>query len=327
MRTSSTIAAGVALLSGFAAAHSHETSPQLQARKFDLSKRCSSSVAAMNKKRWAKRNEKSLVERDGNTTVAITTEAPYYDVLQNETCILTEEVTAGPYVWPRSQTLRQDMREGQAGIPMIIDIGVMDVETCEPMDDVLVDIWYCNSTGSYSSFTALSPDTPFEELLEQLNKTIGEGELDLHTDDTTFLRAHWPTNSNGIVEFTGIVPGFYVERTIHMHVQVHTDWAIRSNGTIASSTTVSTGQLFINETLSAQLMALEPYVSHTAINRTTNDIDSIYAGEVANGWDPSFQIVPLDGENVENGVIGYITVGVDTSTQQKMRRDVQKSKI
>lgn len=139
---------------------------------------------------WAKRNEESLVERDGNTTVAITTEAPYYDVLQNETCILTEEVTAGPYVWPRSQTLRQDMREGQAGIPMIIDIGVMDVETCEPVDDVLVDIWYCNATGSYSSFTALSPDTPFEELLEQLNKTIGEGELDLHTDDTTFLRAH-----------------------------------------------------------------------------------------------------------------------------------------
>lgn len=76
--------------------------------------------------------------------------------------------------------------------------------------------------------------------------------------------------------------------SIHMHVQVHTDWAIRSNNTIASSTTVSTGQLFINETLSEQLMALEPYVSHTAINRTTNDIDSIYAGEVANGWDPNF---------------------------------------
>lgn len=24
----------------------------------------------------------------------------------------------------------------------------------------------------------------------------------------------WPTDSNGIVEFTGIVPGFYVERTL-----------------------------------------------------------------------------------------------------------------
>ncbi|KAI3400914.1 hypothetical protein diail_1121 [Diaporthe ilicicola] len=241
----------MALLLGFAVAHTHDTSPQLQARKFNLSKRCASSVAAMNKKRWAKRNEKSLAGRDSNSTVSITTEAPYYDVLQIEI----------------------DMTESQAGVPMILDIGVMDGETSEPMDDVLIDIWYCNATGSYSSFTALSPNTPFEELLEQLNKTIGEGELDLHIDDTTFLRAHWPTNSNGIVEFTDIVPGFYVERTIHMHVQVHTDWAIRSNGTIASSTTVSAGQLFINETLSAQLMALEPYASHTEINRTTNDID------------------------------------------------------
>ena len=187
MHTFTTFTASVALLAGFAVAHPHETSPELQARKFDLSKRCASSVAALNKKRWAKRNEKHLVGRDGNTTVAITTEAPYYDVLQNETCILTEEVTTGPYIWPQSQTLRQDMTEGQAGVPLLLDIGVMDVETCEPLDDVLVDIWYCNATGSYSSFSKQNPDTPFEELLEQLNKTIGD---DLHTDDTTFLRAH-----------------------------------------------------------------------------------------------------------------------------------------
>ncbi|KAK7717522.1 hypothetical protein SLS64_003015 [Diaporthe eres] len=324
MRTFTTIAAGVALLSSVAVAHPHETSPELQARKFDLSKRCAPSVAAMNKKRWAKRNEKHLAGRDTNTTVAIHTEAPYYDVLQNETCILTEEVTTGPYIWPQSQTLRQDMTEDQAGVPMLLDIGVMDVETCEPLDDVLVDIWYCNATGSYSSFSKQNPDTPFEELLEQLNKTIGD---DLHTDDTTFLRAHWPTDSNGIVEFTGIVPGFYVERAIHIHVQVHTDWTIRANGTVASSTTVSTGQVFINETLSAQLMALEPYASHTTINRTTNDVDDIFASETANGWDPTLQIVPLDGEDIANGIIGYVTIGVDTSTQQRMRREVLDSKI
>lgn len=74
-------------------------------------------------------------------------------------------------------------------------------------------------------------------------------------------------------------------------------------------------------------MALEPYASHTTINRTTNDVDSIYASETANGWDPNLQIVPLDGENIENGVIGYVTIGVDTATQQRMRRDVQDSKI
>lgn len=115
--------------------------------------------------------------------------------------------------------------------------------------------------------------------------------------------------------------------SIHIHVQVHTDWTIRANGTVASSTTVSTGQVFINETLSAQLMALEPYASHTTINRTTNDVDDIFASETANGWDPTLQIVPLDGEDIANGIIGYVTIGVDTSTQQRMRREVQDSKI
>lgn len=345
MRTSTTLAACLAVFSGIAEAHPHhEISPELQARKFDLSKRCSSSVAAMNRKRWAKRNEKrALAERDANTTFTITTEAPYYETLQNDTCILTEEVTSGPYVWPQSQTLRQDMTEGQAGVPMILDIGVMDVETCEPMDDVLVDIWHCNATGSYSSFTGLSPNTEFETLLTELNATIGD---DLHTDDTTFLRAHvsyshhilripqipllpytnnfaqWPTDSEGVTEFVTIVPGFYVQRAIHIHVQVHTDWVVRDNGTVATSNTISTGQLFINETMSAQLMALEPYASHTQINRTTNDIDSIYSGEVANGYNANLELVPMDGVDIANGVIGYITVGVDSATQQKMRRDL-----
>lgn len=74
-------------------------------------------------------------------------------------------------------------------------------------------------------------------------------------------------------------------------------------------------------------MSLEPYASHTTINRTTNDIDDIFASETANGWDPTLQIVPLDGENIENGIVGYVTIGVDTATQQRMRRGVQNFKI
>lgn len=182
MHAVTVLAAGAALLSG-ALAHSSHESPTEIYRRSGLSKRCESSVAAMNKRRWEKRNAKRA--SDGNVTWSITTEAPFYETIQNDTCILTEEVTTGPYIWPRSQTLRQDIREGEPGVPFILDIGVLDVETCEPLTDVLVDIWHCNSTGSYSSFTGLDPNTPFETLLAQLNATIGD---DLHTDDTTFLR-------------------------------------------------------------------------------------------------------------------------------------------
>lgn len=167
-----------------------------------------------------------------------------------------------------------------------------------------------NATGSYSSFDALSPNTPFEELLDQLNKTIGE-DLDLHTGDSTWLRGMWPTDSNGVMEMATIFPGFYVERTIHIHVQVHTEWTLRSNGTITSSTIRSTGQLFFDEELSQQIMALEPYSKHVEIERTTNDIDSIFSGETGTGWNPVVQVEALDGVDVSKGMVGYITLGVN----------------
>lgn len=130
-------------------------------RRAGLSKRCEPAAAAMNKKRWIKHNERRSLAARSNTTVVITTEAPYYEVLQNDTAVLTPEVTAGPYVWPRSQTLRQDMSEDQLGVPLYLDIGVLNVDTCEPMENVLVDLWHCNSTGSYCEHFPPSIFLPF----------------------------------------------------------------------------------------------------------------------------------------------------------------------
>ncbi|GKT48909.1 uncharacterized protein ColSpa_09090 [Colletotrichum spaethianum] len=306
-----------ALLLGTTAAHPghHDALSHSEiARRSNLAKRCSvqaGQFSEIRKKRAAEKRSllsRSVAQRDSNVTIY--TEGPHYNTVQNDTCVLTPEVTAGPYVWPRSQTLRQDMSEGQVGVPLYLDIGVLNVNTCEPMEDVLVDLWHCNATGSYSSFTMQDPNTPFEELLEQLNVTIGPN-LDLHTDDTTWLRGMWPTDSNGIMEMKTVFPGFYVERTIHIHAQVHTEWTVRSNGTIVASNTVSTGQLFFDEELSQQIMALEPYVSHTEINRTTNAIDDIFASESAGNWNPNMIVEPLDGEDVTKGMLAYITLGVE----------------
>lgn len=123
----------------------------------------------------------------------------------------------------------------------------------------------------------------------------------------------WPTDANGMMEMNTIVPGFYVGRSIHIHVQVHTNWTLHSNGTIESANIVSTGQIYLNETISEQLMALEPYVSHTEIDRTTNDVDSVYASDFVGGYNPVIDLWAADGEDIANGVIGYITIGVDTT--------------
>lgn len=207
------------------------------------------------------------------------------------------------------------MSEDQPGVPLILDVGVLDMDTCEPLEGVMVDFWHCNATGSYSSFTHLSPNTPFADLLDSLNisDTYDIGVTDLHTDTTTFLRGMWPTDAAGMMEMKTVFPGFYVERAIHIHVRVYHDWVLRSNGTISSGDIVSAGQLYFDADLEEQLMALEPYVSHTQINRTLNSEDELIADSFANGYSPMVSIVPMDGVDVTNGMIGYVTIGVNTS--------------
>lgn len=63
------------------------------------------------------------------------------------------------------------MSEDQSGVPLWLDVGLLDMATCEPLQNALVSFWHCNATGSYSSFTGLSPNTPFLDLLKELNIT------------------------------------------------------------------------------------------------------------------------------------------------------------
>lgn len=176
-------------------------------RKASLSARCSGHVASFNKRRL----KRDFVPRArGNTTVQIQTQAPLYETIQNDTCVLSPEVTAGPYYWPYSQTLRQDMTETQEGVPLWLDIGVLDMATCEPLEGVMVDLWHCNATGSYSSFTELSPNTKFPALLSELGKNISDfevGTTDIHTDSQTWLRGMWPTDEHGMMQMKTIFPG------------------------------------------------------------------------------------------------------------------------
>lgn len=87
------------------------------------------------------RREDSVDSDSGDTDYVIHAVAPKYRQIKNWTNILTPETSNGPYFLPRSQTLRQDIREGQLGVPLSLEIGVIDIDTCQPLDDVLVDIW------------------------------------------------------------------------------------------------------------------------------------------------------------------------------------------
>lgn len=62
------------------------------------------------------------------------------------------------------------------------------------------------------------------------------GVTDLHTEDTTFLRGMYPTDSEGVMEMKTIFPDFYAGRSLHVHSQVYTDWTLFPNGTSAPET-------------------------------------------------------------------------------------------
>ncbi|KAE8322145.1 Intradiol ring-cleavage dioxygenase [Aspergillus sergii] len=315
MHLSSTLLTLALMATAMAHAGPHDILSRSEiSRRSAMGLKCRENVSQYRERRWKRNIDRRW--HGHNTTFSVHTEAPYFETIQNDTCVLTPEVTQGPYVYPPSQTLRQDMTEDQPGVPLWLDIGVLDMATCEPLEDVLIDMWHCNATGSYSSFTHLSPNTPFVELLNELGVNESDykiGITDLHTDNTTFLRGMWPTDKHGMMEMKTIFPGFYVERAIHIHVQVHTDWTLRENGTIVTGNVVSTGQLYFDETLEEKIMSLEPYASHTQINRTTNAEDSVFPYDTAGGFSPVVDIVPMDGKDVTKGMIGYITLGVDTS--------------
>jgi protocatechuate 3,4-dioxygenase beta subunit len=105
------------------------------------------------------------------------------------TCTLIPEATEGPY-YADDMLVRQDITQGNTGITMILNITVIDTNTCQPIVGAAVDIWHCNSLGVYSAYES-------------------EG-----TKDETFLRGIQFTDDNGIASFTTIYPGWYVAKSL-----------------------------------------------------------------------------------------------------------------
>lgn len=111
--------------------------------------------------------------------------------VDNSSCVLQPEVTQGPY-YVDGELIRTNMVEDQEGVPLYLDVQLLDTSTCEPVPAVFVDFWHCNSTGVYSGVSA-----------------SGNGNSDSDTSnlDATFLRAVQPTDVNGVVQIETLFPG------------------------------------------------------------------------------------------------------------------------
>ena len=153
-------------------------------------------------------------------------------------CVLTPELTEGPYYIP-NERLRRNITDGHPGTPLFLQLGVVDASTCKPIKGAAVDIWHADAAGNYSGFGA------------------GSG-------SRTFMRGIQKTDARGIATFRTVYPGWYQRRSVHIHVKVH----VRGN-------VVHTGQLFFSDALTDRVYRDSPYNKRP--NRTTrNANDSIF---------------------------------------------------
>ncbi|MFD5404752.1 dioxygenase family protein [Streptomyces griseorubiginosus] len=246
---------------------------------------------------------------------------------------LTSETTEGPY-YIDADKIRRDITEDKEGIPLTLQLKVIDSETCKPVANAAVDIWHCDALGIYSGYESLSTggggggaptDAPSGTPTDAPSGTpsgtpTGEppsgapsggtgGGHEEPTDDERYLRGTWRTDKHGQVTFRTIFPGWYRGRTVHIHTKVHVDGTWTDSG-YEGGHTCHTGQFFFDEESVLASAEVEPYSTSTT-ERTTLTEDTIYDQSGTTG---GLLKLKYNKKNIAKGVIGSITMGVDPDT-------------
>jgi protocatechuate 3,4-dioxygenase beta subunit len=119
-------------------------------------------------------------------------------------CFLTPQSIEGPY-YLDPKLVRAGIAESRTGVPLRVDLRVIDGATCKPSEGARVDIWHADARGLYSGYQGQGDQ-------ENLS-TVGE----------KFLRGTQFTDDEGAVRFETIYPGWYRGRATHIHFKVLLD--------------------------------------------------------------------------------------------------------
>jgi protocatechuate 3,4-dioxygenase beta subunit len=169
-------------------------------------------------------------------------------------CVARPAMTAGPYYVDEKlerSDIRSDPTDGTiktgALLALTLKVHSLSREGCVPLKGAIVDLWHCDAEGVYSD--AVDPKY-------------------FNTTGKKFLRGYQLTDGNGIARFTTIYPGWYPQRTPHIH------YKIRSPGS-ATHAYEFTSQLYFDEGLSDRVYARAPYAAKG--KRTVSNLtDRIY---------------------------------------------------
>lgn len=100
-------------------------------------------------------------------------------------------------------------------------------------------------------------------------------------------------------------------RTLANSILASEGSTVLANETYEVGTVRHIGQLFFDQSLISEVEATSPYTTN-AQQLTANTADGIAAGEATDDYDPYVDYVYL-GDGVADGLLGFITVGIDTS--------------
>ena len=191
-------------------------------------------------------------------------------------CVVRPALTEGP-VFVDNDLDRSDVRTDPSngnvstGIPLDLTfhISTLANNACTPLQGAKVDIWQCDVDGIYSDTDELGMDT------------VGQ----------KFLRGFQRADSEGMVKFTTIYPGWYEGRAVHIHFKIRTDDGHEF-----------TSQLFFDEALTDIVFAQSPYNSRgERIVRNSDDGIYLESGEQ----------MTLDVTEMEDGYTATFDVTLD----------------
>jgi hypothetical protein len=96
----------------------------------------------------------AATSHDKTGILKFTTDTPHAEIFgANSTCILTPDNIIGPY-FVHGEQVRSNIVEGQAGIPLHLELSFVNINTCKSTPNLLIDIWQCNAMGVYSGVSA-----------------------------------------------------------------------------------------------------------------------------------------------------------------------------
>jgi protocatechuate 3,4-dioxygenase beta subunit len=193
-------------------------------------------------------------------------------------CVLTAALTEGPFFVDEKlnrSDIRTDPGSGAiaAGIPLALAFNVSRVanSACTALTGAYLDVWHCDSTGTYS---------------------------DVSGSSRKFLRGYQITDANGVAAFTTIYPGWYGGRAVHIHFKLRLYAG-------SSKTYEFTSQFFFNDTLTDSVYSQSPYSSRGSRD-TRNASDRIYDSLSANDKAG----LTLETSKTADSYAGVINLGV-----------------